>query len=232
LFVLASFTPKPKADGSVIVDDAANILSPEAEAAIKQIKFPEDIPAVVRTVSTISEEKIGTFATDLMATERHWQTLRPRGWLRKYIRNDSPSGPGIYVLVSLDPQLLQIRFGPEIRLAAYQQMLAIGPWYRSQQRFERSTIDQHVVRSVKDLADRMHKLAAPPWPLNWVRYLSSPIASKVDEWLAPSDGLFSKLALKYYIRAAQSIGGTGSAWRFVAFSVAAFVLLWGVGKSC
>ncbi len=230
LFALASFTPKPKADGSVIVDDEANILTPEAEAAIKQVKFPEDIPAVVRTVSSIPRRKIGTFATDLMPEERHWQTLRPRGWLRKYIRQDLPSGPGVYVLVSLDPQLLQIRFGREIRLSAYQQMLAVGTWYRGQQRFERSALDQHVLKTVKELAERMHKLADAPWPLSWVQYLSSSVASEIDDLLAPSDGLFSNLALRCYITLAHSFGATGSAWRFVAFSVAAFVLLWLIGK--
>src|SRR5262245_47416262 len=145
LFMVASFTQKPKADGSVAFEDEANILSPEAKAAITQTKFPEDIPVVVRTVSAIPKDKMGSFASDLMSEDRHWQTLRPRGWLRRNIMQQSPSGSGVYVLVSLDPQLLQIRFGSEIRLSAYENMVAIGPWYRDQQLFERNALDEHLI---------------------------------------------------------------------------------------
>lgn len=230
LYLLASFTANPKADGSIIVDDEANILAPWSQVAIKEIKFPEDTPVVVRTVSSIPEAKIGTYALDLMSEERHWQTLRPRGWLRKYIKQDLPSGPGVYVLVSLEPLLLQIRFGRKIRLSAYQQMIAAGTWYRDQQRFERDEFDQHVVKTVKELADKMQILTDLSWPFIWAQYLSSLVFSEIEDLLAPSDGLYSDTVLKNYIKLAHSIGTTGSAWLFVAFSVAAFVLLRLIGK--
>ena len=230
LFAVATLTPKPKANGIVIVNDEANLLAPWAEEAIGQIKFPDDVPVVVHTVSTIPAGKIATFATDKMSQESHWQTLRPRGWLRKYIKRDFPWATGVYVVVSLDPQLLQIRFGEEIRLGAYQQMIAVGPWYRDQQRFERTEVDHHVLNTVKELAPRMKNLAHPPWPLSWAQHLSSLVASEIDDMLAPSNDLFSKLVLKNYIAFAHTIGATGSAWRFVAFNVAAFVLLWLLGK--
>jgi hypothetical protein len=229
-FVLASCTPEPKANGRVIVDDRANLLAQDTKAAIERIKFPQEIAAVVRTVTTIPRTEIGTFASELMSEEPHWHTLRPRGWLRRHLRQDLPWGPGVYVLVSSDPQLLQIRFGRDIRLSAYQHMLAIGPWYRSQQRFDRSALDQHVVSTVTELAARTRRLTDPPWPLSWAQYLASMVASEIDDVLAPSDGLFSNLALRRYIVLAHSVGATGSAWRFVAFSVGGFVLLWLIGK--
>lgn len=226
LFVAASCTANPKADGSVIVDDQANILAPWAKAAIKEIRFPEDIPTVVRTVSSIPPQKIGTFATDLMLEEPHWQTLRPRGLLRKFLRNDPPSGPGVYVLVSLKPQLLQIRFGPAIRLSAYQNLIAVGTWYRDQQRFERSALDAHVVHTIKELAQKMDTVANPPWPFSWAQYLSSFVISQIEDIFEPSDGLFSKMVLRNHIMLANSIGATGSVWRFMAFNGVVFVILW------
>lgn len=230
LFVLASLTANPKADGSVLVNDEANMLSPTTKDAIAQIKFPEDVPVVVRTVSAIPREKIGTFASEQMSEEPQWQVLRPRGWLRRYIKRDPPWGPGVYVLVSLDPRLLQIRFGEEMRLSAYQQLVAVGPWYRAQQHFEPTQVDQHVLNTVQELAQRTNQLSHPPWPLSWAQYLSSLVVSEVDDLLAPSDNLFSKLVLRNYIALAHTVGATRSGWRFIAFNVVAFVLLWLVGK--
>jgi hypothetical protein len=230
LFAIASCTADPKADGSLIVDDEANILAPWAEDALREIRFPDDTPAVVRTVSSIPARKIGTYATDLMVKEPHWQTLRPRGWLRRHIRRDSPSGPGVYVLVSGDPLLLQIRFGRNIRLSAYQQGIAVGNWYRDKQRFVKSSLNRHVVETVQDLAQKMQKVAYPPWPLSWAQYLSSTVVSEIEDWLAPSDGLYSDAVLKNYIKLAHSVGTAGSAWGFVGFTVAVFVLLWLIGK--
>ena len=149
LFVLAYFEEYKKADGSVRVNDKANILSPKAVAEIEQVKFPEDIPALVRTVSSIPGAKIGTFATELMSKDPNWQKLRHRYWLRRIIRQDKPWATGVYVLVSIDPRLLQIRFGHEIRLRAYQQLIAAGKWYRDQQCFEQSALDQCVINTMQ-----------------------------------------------------------------------------------
>jgi hypothetical protein len=226
LWIAAHFAPAPKADGTIAIADEAGVLSPAIEDAIRQVRFPVDTPAVVRTIAAIPREKIGTFATDVMSEEAAWSTLRRRNWLRRYFMADLPHGPGVYLLVSLDPELLQIRFGPDIRLAAYQQSIAVGSWYRARQRFERADLESHVLATVKDVAERMSKVAAPSWPLSWVQGLSSFVASEVDDFLAPSNGAFSDEVLSRYIKLAHVVGATGSAWRFMAFGVVAFLVTW------
>lgn len=188
------------------MQDDAKILSSETKCALSQIRFPEDIPVIVRTVPHIPPREMGTFATDLMSKDAGWQKLRPRSWLRRWFRQDLPSDRGVFVLVSMDPQLLQIRFGRAIRLGAYQQMLAVGTWYRSQQTFERNALDQHVLNTVQELASRMRKLTAPPWPLSWALSLASSVESEVEDFLAPSDGLYSKAVLSRYIWLAHGLG--------------------------
>jgi hypothetical protein len=230
MFALASCTEGRDADGSVVVEDRANLLSPAARSALSAIKFPKGIPVLVRTVYSIPLHKIGSFATELMSEEPAWQTLRPRGFLRKHVRQDPPWAPGVYVLVSSEPKLLQVRFGEKIRLAAYQERIAAGSWYRERQEFSSATLEQHLTRTVEELAGRTAAIADPRWPLSWARALSSWVASDVEDYLAPSDGLFSKQVLSKYILLADWLGGTGSAWRFVTFNVLVFVALWGVGK--
>jgi hypothetical protein len=125
---------------------------------------------------------------------------------------------------------LQLRFGPDIRLTAYQERLAAGAWYRAKQRFTPGALDSHVERTVQELALRMKNVTEPAWPLSWAHGLSSLVASEVEDFLAPSDGLYSRYALASYLRLAAACGGTGSAWRFIAFNALCLVGFWLVGK--
>src|SRR6185369_10035214 len=135
--------------------------------------FPDDTPVVIRTVSKIPSSEIGSFATEAMNHDPNRQSLRPRGFLRRYFRHGLPYGTGVYVLVSVQPLLLQIRFGDEIRLAAYQSGLAAGPWYRQQQTFPRAQIETHTVAVVNELAGKMKDVRHPSLLMSLVERLPS-----------------------------------------------------------
>ncbi|MEX2260902.1 MAG: hypothetical protein WD696_03070 [Bryobacteraceae bacterium] len=226
LWAAAFFTEKPEAKTNPVVIDDAGVLTPESIAAIEAIRFPRDIPAVVRTVNSIPIAKIGTYATDAMAEEAAWNELRPRGFLRKYFRQDAPWGTGVYVLVSMDPALLQIRFGEEIRLRAYREGLATGPWYRERQRFPKDGLNDHVTQTVRELAQTLEQAGEPRWPMTWVYFFASVLYSEIEDFLAPGDGPFSSTVLQYHIRLIDSLGGTTSAWSFVLVSLLCVLVFW------
>lgn len=226
LWVAASFTAKPEAKTNPVVIDDAGVLSPESIAAIDAIRFPRDIPAVVRTVNRIPGAEIGTYATDAMSAEAAWNGLRPRGVLRKYFRQDAPWGTGVYTLVSMDPALLQIRYGEEIRLRAYREGLATGPWYREHQRFPEAGLKDHLTRTVRDVAKTLEEAGEPHWPMSWVYFFASVIYSEIEDFLAPGDGPFSATALKYHVRLVDLFGGTKSAWSFVLVSLLSVLAFW------
>jgi len=161
-----------------------------------------------------------------MGKESAWKNLRPRGFLREYFRQDPPSGRGVYVLVSLNPALLQIRFGGEIRLRAYREGLATGLWYRAHQRFPQDGIPVHVTRTVRDLAQVLQRAGKPHWPMTWVYFFASVVYSKVEDFLTPSDGPFSGTVLQYHIRLVHFLGGTSSAWGFVLVSLLCVLAFW------
>jgi len=226
LWVAAFFAEKPDAKTNPVVIDDAGALTPESIAALKAIQFPRDIPAVVRVVKKIPIETIGTYATDAMAEEPAWNNLRPRSFLRRYFRQDAPWGRGVYVLVSMDPALLQIRFGEEIRLRAYREGLATGSWYRDHQRFPQGGINGHIVQTVRELAQKLERAGEPHWPMTWVYFFASVIYSEVEDFLAPSDGPFSSTLLRYHIRLTHSLGGTKSAWSFLLVSLLCVLAFW------
>jgi hypothetical protein len=228
--VLASCTSAPEADGRVIVNDEAKLLSATTRKHIESIRFPMGTPVLVRTIAAIPPSKIGTFATDAMEEEPRWAELRPRGFLRTHFRQDPAWAPGVYVLVSREPALLQIRYGSEIRLAAYEEQIAAGEWYQAKQRFPPAALDSHLKGTVTELALRMREVVHPGWPLSWARTASSWVASEFEDFFAPSDGLLSTGVFANYVAIAHRFGATGTPFRLVAFNLAALVLLWLIGK--
>lgn len=226
LWMAAFFATNPDAKTNPIVIDDAGVLTPESVAALEAIRFPRDIPAIVRIVKSIPIAKIGTYATDAMADEPAWSSLRPRGFLRKYFRQDAPWGRGVYVLVSIEPALLQIRFGEEIRLRAYREGLAAGSWYRDHQRFPNSGLNGHVVRTVRELAQNLERAGEPRWLMTWVYFFASVIYSEVEDFLEPGDGPFSSTILQYHVRLIHTLGGTKSPWRFLFVSLLCVLVFW------
>jgi hypothetical protein len=229
-FVLASCTSDPEADGRLIVNDEAKLLSAATRKELERIRFPVGTPVLVRTVATIPPSKIGSFATDAMEEESRWQELRQRGFLRTHFRQDPAWAPGIYVLVSREPSLLQIRYGSEVRLAAYEELIAAGAWYRARQRFQASALDPHLKRTLTELALKMDQVVHPRWPLSWARTATSWVAAEFEDYLAPSDGLLSTGVFANYIAVANRLGATGAPWRLIVFNLGVFVLFWLLGK--
>lgn len=223
LFLAASCTPKPKADGRLIVIDEANLLQPNVEEAIASVRFPKDIPVILRTVDSIPIKRIGIFATSLMDEEEAWQELRPRGFLRRYFKQDFPQSRGIYILASSEPTLLQIRFGRDIRLAAYNAGIASGEWYRDHQ----ESIDgDAILATVHELAGHMAEIDDAWFLRRWAEWWASLISSEIEDFLAPSEGLYTDVVLTNYIALANSLKATKSSWRFVAFILGSVVAIW------
>jgi hypothetical protein len=228
LWAAACFAPKPEANTNPVVVDSAHVLTPESVAAIESVRFPRDVPVIVRTVKTIPPARIGQFATQAMTDEPAWNRLRPRGFLRKYFRQDPSWGRGVYVLVSIEPALLQIRFGEELRMRAYRLGLAAGSWYREHQRFPPDDLPGQVTRTVQELEQRLAGPGEPRWPMSWAYFCASVLYSQIEDFLAPGEGPFSSTVLRYHVRLVDFLGGTRSAWSFVLVSllcVAAFWLL-------
>lgn len=224
-FLLAGCESAPKQTIVPRVIDSANLLTEPAIRRIEQLRFPTDIPVLVRTVRQIKPEQIGAFATESMEDETAWKTMRRRGFLRSTFRRDSPSSTGIYVLVSQEPALLQIRYGEKVRLTAYSAGIACGEWYTSRQRFRLEDVDRHVFQTLTDVAARLEQASAS-WFTRKVRSLASLAWSEVEDFLMPSDNFLVETALKNYVRLIAVFGGTGSVWRFLLVSLVCYVLLW------
>jgi hypothetical protein len=220
-------SPTPRGAITPVVVDEAGLLTRDAIRAIEQTRFPDDVPLVVRTTTDPIESVVGTAATERMERETHWQKVRPRTWHQRVVKQNTPWGTGVYVLVSTQPPLMQVRFGDHIRLDAYRTGLAAGRDYRRlQDAFSTAPGQAAVVALVRHLSARLPGALDTPWYLSLVRKVVSVAFSEIEEFVLPADGAFRQWALRRYVHVLQWFDAASTGWRFIAFTAVAYCLIW------
>jgi hypothetical protein len=219
--------PVPQGRLNPRVFDDARLLTPATIARIESTVFPPDVPVIVRTVDRLDARVAAADATDRMERETAWQTLRPRTWHQSTIKRDTPWGSGIYILVSKDPPLMQVRFGERIRLEAYRAGLAAGPGYRRwQDAFRLEAADTQVGERVEALGMTITPALELPWPLSSLKTYASVAFAELEEFVIPAEGVFRRTALRAYVGLLQGLGAASSGWRFVAMTGVIYLITW------
>jgi hypothetical protein len=203
------------------VIDNINLLSPKVKKEIEErCKFPDGIFVLVRTVGELDLAKIGSYATEAMQKEPFWEQVRPKGLFSRWIKQDKPWSTGVYVLVSQDPNLIQIRYGERIRLEAYRSGLAVGGKYSQIQRqFKNQGADLGTLNALKELSQELPSALNLPWYLRYGKTLVAVTFSEFEELVSPSDGMYSKWILRPYLKLIQVLGGFFSIWYFMLLNL-------------
>jgi len=191
--------------------DSANLLSQNTIARIEsQDSFPPDIPILVRTVDSLPTARISVIATEMMEDEDYWDRVRPRGWFSK-IGGDPSHGRGIYILLSQNPRLLQIRYGPGLLLPAYRAGLAAGPRYLSLQKAYATSGDaDSSTRAVLSwLSDSIPQALDTPWYYGRPNAATNIFFSEFQEQALPEGELYSGLLKPYILLDLISLRLTG-----------------------
>jgi hypothetical protein len=197
--------------------DNINLLSPKVKKYIEEMcKFPDGIFVLVRTMDKLDRAKIGSYATDTMEEEAYWEQVRPRGFFARWIKQDKPWSMGVYVLVSKEPNLIQIRYGERIRLEAYRSGLAIGNKYlQIQQQFKRHGANQGTLNALKELSQELPSALNLPWYLRYGKMLVALTFSEFEELVSPSDGMYSTWILRPYLKLIEALDGFSPVWYFL-----------------
>jgi hypothetical protein len=210
-----------------VVVDEARLLSAAAIHAIEHVRFPPDLPVLVRITAAPAASVAGPAAIDRMEHETHWQKVQPRTWHQRYIKQNAPWASGMYVLVSTNPPLVQVRFGDRIRLDAYRAGLAAGPRYRRMQdAFAADPGEAAIVAIIRDAAARLPGVLNTPWYLSLFRTMSSVAFSEIEEFVLPADGAFRKWAVRTYVGILRALGAAATGWRYLLFTALCYCVLW------
>lgn len=210
-----AFNQNPSISPKII--DNINLLSPEVKRYIEdRYKFPDGILVLVKTIDKLDHAKIGSYATDAMQKEAYWEQVRPKGFFARWIKQDKPWSMGVYVLVSKEPNLIQIRYGERIRLEAYRSGLATGNKYlQIQRQFKRYGANLGTLNTLKELSQELPSALSLPWYLRYGKILVAITFSEFEELVSPSDGMYSKWVLRPYLKLIEVLGGFFSVWYFL-----------------
>ena len=208
------------------VIDEAGIFDSATTQQIQEFQFPEDIPVLVRTVHEISPSEIGFYASENMKTEDYWESVRPKGWWRRAFKRDKSRSTGIYVLVSEEPGLVQIRFGERIRIEAFRQGLVVGLKYLEIQNDWASTDPNgSIIKTMDKLSIEVEDMMDTPFYFNWFRNAIAFTFAEFSDFIAPSDGIYTNWVFKPYLKIWADLPIPLSPWVFVLLNVGAFFLV-------
>ena len=183
------------------VFDEAGILKKNTIKAIEnKFAFPPDVALYIRTVKTLPLIQIGSIANEMMEKENYWKEIRPKNWYKSRIQADPPHSTGIYILISQNPRLIQVRYGPQIRMEAYRAGLAAGQDYLAfQQKYLEGNRDKVTLHLVKWLEESMPKALILPWYLKANKNVEALSVNEFEDFVFPGDGLYTNWLFKPYL---------------------------------
>ena len=183
------------------VFDEAGLLKKKTIRSIEtKFLLPPDIPLYIRTVKAIDITKVAAVPNEMMENENYWNEIRPKSWLTKRFLADPSYGTGIYILISEKPRLLQIRFGPQIRMEAYRAGLAAGTQYLIyQNQYATGNVNKTVLEVVGWLQESMPKALVLPWYMKFAKNMVAYSSNEFDDLLQPGNGIYTSCFLKPYL---------------------------------
>ncbi len=227
LWLMAGCTHKPtKVFHKPYIIDEASILQTQTKSALQKVKFPKDIPVLIKTLDSIPLGKLAKYTSSCMKNEMYWDSVRHVNFFRSYARFQKPWDNGVYIVISKKPKLIQIRYGNNLRMEAYTRGIAAGPWYVKNQKYKFITLDKHIIVLVNELAQKVEDINKKNWITSTFKKLGSIVWSTIEDSLMMSDNFYSKYLLQYFIKFISFIGGTISIGFFMFITFALFVLYW------
>jgi hypothetical protein len=208
------------------IKDDFHLLSTETKEYLNNIKFPDNILVLIRTVDEIELSQIGSYASSKMEEEDWWKEVNPQGLYQRWIKQNKPWSKGIYIVVSQEPHLIQIRYGERIRLEAFRAGLAVGHKYSDMQTsFATKTIDEGVINTVQQLSKEMPTALQIPKYLRYTKFLVAVTFSEFEELATPANKIYNSWILKPYFKLIVLCGGLHSRWLFIALNLVLFFIL-------
>lgn len=176
------------------VFDESGLLSTKTKADIaSQLSFPSDVVVIIRTTASIPSGKEASIASAAMEEETYWKQARTKNLIER-LTGDSSDSTAVYVYISKQPRLIQIRYGNRIGLQATRSGIASGQNYLAiQQAYWQGLIDanQASIRAMSMVASAIKNNFGLPWYLENALFATGAV-ELAKPILYPQDGFYQR----------------------------------------
>jgi hypothetical protein len=197
-----------------IILDEANILNREILKWLKNYNYPKGFPFIIRTVNTLPRLEVGSKADEYFETDAS-----------RCPDPDACKKRGIYILLSREPALIQVRAGSEIALQLRWKGITAGPAYLQKQSVVSfGNFDGGLRGMVEWLSLSIPEGVKVPWYKKWFFYfLIQDIWFEFDQLSLPSESFYSSYILRPFVQARVIESRLTKTW-WLTYVIAAFVI--------
>jgi len=169
-----------------LILDEAKLLSDETKGWLKNYKYPQGFVFAVRTVDTIPKSMIGVKADDLFKADIKLHS-DPKAFKKR----------GVYLLVSKNPPLIQVRAGESIYLQTRWGGITSGKKYIEKQLLaSQGNLTDAIKEMVKWTSSDLPQAVDIPWYKKWIlQDIIQNLYSEIDELGLPSESFYGKYLL-------------------------------------
>ena len=192
------------------VNDSAQLFSPKTYSYLKNIVPPKGIVPVVVTVDRMDEERVGTYADDLFDE-----------YCDKKYDGATFARRGVLVVVSRQPQLVQVRVGSTYSLYTRMKGATAGDKYLTyQEKIPERGLEETCVMMLENTIAEIEHCRSLSWFKQFFLKISvSHAAEFLGEMGTPSESFFNQIYFRPFLMLVSLLYGMCRSW------VMAFVLM-------
>ncbi len=223
LFLIGCRTDFSKENFSPLVLDEARTLNKETTQWLKSQSYPSGFVFLFRSVDKLSVRELGSQADELFEKDA-----------QKCPKPAACTARGVYILISREPSLMQIRVGSELARKAQWAGLTAGKTYIEKQvPATARQFDKAVRDAVSWLASSLPAASNESW-LRWLISVevTDSLYFELDQLSHPSETIYGSYILKPFVQARAFESQFSGTWWFTYILAAILALaLRGIIKS-
>jgi hypothetical protein len=216
LFITGCRTNFAKENLSPVVFDDAKMLDKATVEWLKSSSYPTGFAFVIRSIDKLPARDVGSQADDLFEKD----ALRCP-------KPDACSARGVYILISREPSLMQIRVGSELARKAQWAGITAGTTYIEKQLPATTGKFNEAVRgAVSWLSNSLPAASNESW-FRWLVSLevTDSLYFELDQLSHPSETIYGSYLLKPFIQARAFESQFSGTWWFTYLLASVFALL-------
>ena len=198
-----------------LILDKAGVLSQETLNWLRDYNYPKGFAFIVRTVNALPQGvEVGSRADEYFETDAD-----------RCPNSNACEKRGVYIILSREPALIQVRAGSEIATQLRWKGITAGATYIQKQSVVSSgDFDGGLRGMIEWLSSSIPQATEVPWYKKWLlNYITGSLWLELEDLSLPSESFYGNYILRPFIQAAYIESQLIGTW-FLTYVVATFVV--------